>query len=185
MASTLRTPGAPAASTNPASLPSREPALGDVTSEPYSASGLGGPGAPGGGQRAGAGAYPATGAAKRRVLVVEDDEPTRRLLAITLRRNYDVIVAADGMEGLELAMTQPQPDLIVTDVMMPRLDGLQMVREIKRREPGRKVPVIFLTAKGGAADVAAGIGAGARHYLVKPVRLAALEDMVKSILKRS
>jgi DNA-binding response OmpR family regulator len=117
--------------------------------------------------------------------VVEDDEPTRRLLAITLRRNYDVAVASDGMEGLELALAPPQPDLIVTDVMMPRLDGLQMVREIKRRDPSRRVPVIFLTAKGGAADVAAGIGAGARHYLVKPVRLAALEEMVKSILRRS
>lgn len=145
----------------------------------------GAPGAPGGNQRTGSGTYPQAGAAKRRVLIVEDDEPTRRLLAITLRRNYDVLIAADGMEGLELAFTQPPPDLIVTDVMMPRLDGLQMVKEIKRRDPSRKVPVIFLTAKAGAADVAAGIGAGARHYLVKPVRLAALEDMVKSILRRS
>lgn len=148
----------------------------------------GGPGAPGGGPLSGSGGsgmFPAAGGARRRVLIVEDDEPTRRLLAITLRRNYDVLVAADGMEGLELAFSTPGPDLIVTDVMMPRLDGLGMVREIKRRDPSRKVPVIFLTAKGGAADVAAGIGAGARHYLVKPVKLSALEDMVKSILKRA
>ncbi len=119
------------------------------------------------------------------MLIVEDDEPTRRLLAITLRRTYDVLAAADGIEGLEMAFGPTPPDLIVTDVMMPRLDGLGMVREIKRRDPNRKVPVIFLTAKGNAADVAAGIGAGARHYLVKPVKLSALEDMVKSILKRS
>ncbi len=145
-----------------------------------------GSGAPSGGQRSGSsGMFPAAGGVRRRVLIVEDDEPTRRLLAITLRRNYDVLVAADGMEGLELAFGTPPPDLIVTDVMMPHLDGLGMVREIKRRDPSRKVPVIFLTAKGNAADVAAGIGAGARHYLVKPVKLSALEDMVKSILKRS
>lgn len=181
MSTSLPGPGGTAASTSSLPLPSGEP----VADEPRTASGLGGPGAPGGGQRPGSGSYPATGAAKRRVLVVEDDEPTRRLLAITLRRNYDVAVAADGMEGLELALSPPQPELIVTDVMMPRLDGLSMVREIKRRDPARKVPVIFLTAKGGAADVAAGIGAGARHYLVKPVRLAALEEMVKSILRRS
>lgn len=123
--------------------------------------------------------------AKRRVLIVEDDEPTRRLLAITLRRSYDVTVAADGQEGLEMAMAQPPPELIITDVMMPRLDGVTMVREIKRRDPSRKVPIIFLTAKGGAADVAAGIGAGARHYLVKPIKLSALEEMVKSLLRRS
>jgi DNA-binding response OmpR family regulator len=143
------------------------------------------PGAPGGGQRPGSGTYPAAGAARRRVLIVEDDEPTRRLLAITLRRTYDVVVAADGVEGLELAGTAPFPELVITDVMMPRLDGLSMVREIKKRDPSRKVPIIFLTAKGGAADVAAGISAGARHYLPKPVKLSVLEDMVKSILRRS
>ncbi|MEZ4299674.1 MAG: response regulator [Polyangiaceae bacterium] len=148
-------------------------------------SGLGGAGGPGDGQRTGSGAYPTSGVARRRILVVEDDEPTRRLLAITLRRSYDVTVAADGVEGLESASTPPFPDLIITDVMMPRLDGVMMVREIKRRDPSRKVPIIFLTAKGGAADVAAGIGVGARHYLVKPVRLQALEEMVKSILRRS
>ncbi len=163
------------------------PSVFGVQSDPsiQASSGPPGGGTPAGGQRPGSGMYPAAGAARRRVLIVEDDEPTRRLLAITLRRNYDVLAAADGMEGLELAFGTPPPDLIVTDVMMPRLDGLGMVREIKRRDPSRKVPVIFLTAKGNAADVAAGIGAGARHYLVKPVKLSALEDMVKSILKRS
>lgn len=143
-----------------------------------------GSGAPGGGSRTSSGSFPTSGVERRRVLIVEDDEPTRRLLAITLRRGYDVLAAADGVEGLELAASG-RPDLIITDVMMPRLDGITMVRELRRREPSRRIPIIFLTAKGGAADVAAGIGAGARHYLVKPVRLQALEDMVKSLLKRS
>jgi len=156
------------------------------TAAPLDAAGApGAPGAPPGQRPAGSGAYPTSGVAKRRVLIVEDDEPTRRLLAITLHRNYDVVVAADGREGLALASTAPYPDLVVTDVMMPHLDGLQMVREIKKIEALRKVPVIFLTAKSGAVDVAAGISAGARHYLVKPVKLSALEDMVKSILRRS
>lgn len=164
-----------------------QPAALPLTTDPtILTSGVpGGAGAPGGGQRPGSGMYPAAGAAMRRVLIVEDDEPTRRLLAITLRRAYDVTVAADGEEGLALALASPQPELIITDVMMPRRDGVSMVRELKRRDPSRKVPVIFLTAKGGAADVAAGIGAGARHYLVKPIKLATLEDMVKSLLRRS
>jgi DNA-binding response OmpR family regulator len=150
------------------------------------ASSAGGPGAPGNSHsQSSGGAFPAAGTAKRRVLIVEDDEPTRRLLAITLRRSYDVTAAADGMEGLEMASTAPLPDLIITDVMMPRLDGVSMVQELKRRDPSRKVPIIFLTAKGSAADVAVGIGAGARHYLVKPIKLAALEEMVKSLLRRS
>lgn len=162
-------------------LPSAAP-----SATPFQTSGApGAPGAPGGAQRPGSGSYPAVGGVRRRVLVVEDDEPTRRLLAITLRRTYDVVVAADGVEGLEIAGTAPFPELIITDCMMPRLDGVSMVREIKKLDPSRKVPVIFLTAKGGAADVAAGIGAGARHYLVKPVKLSSLEEMVKSILRRS
>src|SRR4051812_9886493 len=113
------------------------------TEAPLRASGApGAPGAPGGPRPTGSsGTYPAGGpppgaaepppaggAPRRRVLIVEDDEPTRRLLAITLRRNYDVVCAADGLEGLTLAAMAPFPDLILTDVMMPNLDGLQMVR---------------------------------------------------------
>src|SRR5262245_20719425 len=105
---------------------------------PRNSSGAGGPGspgAPGGGQRPGpGGVLPSSGPGRRRVLIVDDVEPTRRLLAITLRRSYDVLIAADGIDGLDLAFSDPPPDLIVTDVMMPRLDGVSMVRDIKRRD---------------------------------------------------
>src|SRR5262245_17359499 len=108
-----------------------QPSVLSLATEPsIRVSSTGGQRPPGSGQSHGSGTYPAAGVAKRRVLIVEDDEPTRRLLAITLRRTYDVVTAADGVEGLEMATLQPPPDLVITDVMMPRLDGLTMVQEI-------------------------------------------------------
>lgn len=172
----------PSARRMPASL--GRPATSAITHEPLRAAGTSdprAPGKPGGSGQSGEWASQS----KRRILIVEDDEPARRLLALTLRRNYEVLTAADGVEGLALASGTITPDLIITDVMMPRLDGVGMVRKIREIEVLRRVPIIFLTAKGGAADVAAGIGVGARHYLVKPVKLASLEDMVKSLLRRA
>ena len=118
-----------------------------------------------------------------KILIVDDEEPTRRALVRILgaNSNYSVTVASDGVEGLELAKLDP-PDLIVSDVTMPGLDGLKMVDAI-RDALGRKVPVIFLTAKGGARDVVAGIQAGARHYLVKPIDIVDLEYKVSRILR--
>lgn len=118
----------------------------------------------------------------RRILIVEDEEPAGRALAriLGINRNYEITLASDGIEGVRMAIQSP-PDLIITDISMPNLDGLGMVRAI-RHLLGRKVPVIVLTAKGRALDVVAGIQAGARHYLVKPVVLDDLEAKVKHVL---
>jgi DNA-binding response OmpR family regulator len=117
---------------------------------------------------------------RRRILIVEDDLASRNALAQILSVNHDVTVASDGIEGAEAAH-RIEPDLIVTDVTMPRLDGLTMVRYIRERQAW-KVPVIFLTALGSPADVIAGIAAGARNYLTKPIDVAELERRVARAL---
>ena len=113
---------------------------------------------------------------RRRILLVEDDVAAGDAMAQALSERYDVSVARDGVEGADMAATF-RPDLIVTDVTMPRLDGVSMVRRI-REQLGSKVPVIFLTALDSPKDVIAGIGAGARHYLSKPVDLNDLEKRI-------
>lgn len=108
---------------------------------------------------------------------MDDEEAARDALYQALCAEYDVVVAGDGVEGADLAAKLP-PDLIVSDVSMPRLDGIGMVRRI-RAELGRKVPVIFLTALDSPRAVIDGISAGARHYLTKPVNLSDLERRVR------
>jgi CheY-like chemotaxis protein len=117
---------------------------------------------------------------RKSILLVEDEIAAAEVLARVLSSRYDVTVARDGMEGISMA-GKSQPDLIITDVSMPRLDGVSMVRHI-RSHLARKVPVIFITASNTPADVIAGIRAGARHYLSKPVDLDDLERRVARAL---
>ncbi len=116
-----------------------------------------------------------------RILVIEDDTSTRNALASWLAYEYEVITAADGVEGLEVA-TQQKPDLILADVWMPNLDGVAMVKHLKSTDTLRRVPVIFLTGQTSTASVIAGIAAGARAYLYKPVDLDLLDRKIKSAL---
>jgi DNA-binding response OmpR family regulator len=113
---------------------------------------------------------------KKRILIVEDDEDSRDILAQFLGAQYDVVVARDGLEGLELAANYP-PDLIITDVTMPRLGGLAMIQHLRGRQ-GVKVPVFFVSGLGAPSDIIAGISAGARHYLTKPVDLNDLKKRI-------
>lgn len=105
------------------------------------------------------------------------------MLARVLGLRYDVTVAADGMKGLEMAMGIPGPDLILSDVQMPGLDGVTMVQRIKALDRGSRLPIIFLTAKSTPKDVIAGIRAGARSYLMKPVRIDELYERVQHSLE--
>ncbi len=117
---------------------------------------------------------------RRRILIVEDELASRNALAQILAVDYDVTVAGDGVEGAQQAL-RIEPDLILSDVTMPGLDGLAMVRQIRQRQ-GRKVPVIFITALGAPTDVIAGIAAGARNYLTKPINIDDLERRVARAL---
>lgn len=118
-----------------------------------------------------------------RLLIVEDERPMRMALQDALTADgYRVLTAEDGESGLRRAIEE-QPDLIVLDVMMPRLDGYALCAELRRL--GRPVPVLFLTAKGQIEDRVRGLDAGADDYLVKPFSTEELLARVRALLRRA
>ena len=119
---------------------------------------------------------------ERTVLVVDDDPVIVRLLEVNFEmEGFAVRTAADGLEGLESAKARP-PDVIVSDVMMPRMDGLQLVNELKADPATASIPVILLSAKAQADDVRAGIEAGADDYVTKPFEPLDLLDRVVKLI---
>lgn len=116
-----------------------------------------------------------------KILFVEDERDLSLIVCDTLRQQgYDVVAAFDGIEGLAKYKTEGA-DLIVADVMMPRLDGFAMAKEIRRLSAN--VPIIFLTAKSTIDDVEEGFGIGANDYLKKPFELRELLVRIKALLR--
>ncbi len=104
-----------------------------------------------------------------KVAVVIDDDPTvRTLVATTLSAMFAVYVADDAQRAMQILLEIPTPSLVVCDVAMPGVDGIQFVRGLRAIPKLAATPVIFLTAKAMPMDVVAGINAGARYYLTKP-----------------
>ncbi len=117
-----------------------------------------------------------------RILVVDDEPPIVDMLSYNLKRaNYEVITARDGEEALVKAR-QEQPDLIILDLMLPRLDGLEVCRALRRE---RDVPIIMLTARDSEVDRVVGLELGADDYVVKPFSVRELMARVKSVLRRA
>lgn len=120
--------------------------------------------------------------ASKRVLIVEDEAVLRRIVADAVERaGYSVAVASDGEEGLRLFLSE-QPHLVIADIMMPRLDGLEMVRSMRRA--GDVTQFLFLSARSGADDVVEGFRAGGHDYLRKPFALNELMARVEALLAR-
>jgi CheY-like chemotaxis protein len=117
------------------------------------------------------------------VLVVDDDATIRKMVSRALGADYAVYEAVDGLSALEILPRIPEPAVIVCDIMMPQIDGVTLVRELRKQPLLKGVPVIFLTAKSSPKDFVAGINAGARHYLTKPFSVKDLLDKVASIVK--
>jgi DNA-binding response OmpR family regulator len=117
------------------------------------------------------------------VLVVEDDEDLLRMMQRMLSPYVDVITATDGEQALKLITVGPVPELLVTDWMMPRKDGITLIRELKQDERTRAIPVVILTAKTAPRDVVLGINTGARHYVTKPFKPDDLINKVKKALR--
>lgn len=120
---------------------------------------------------------------KTRILIVED-EPA---MVAGLRDNfeyegYDVISAGDGVQGLERAIAD-HPDLVVLDVMMPRMSGLDVCKQLKARQPA--LPIIMLTARGQEIDKVVGLELGADDYVTKPFSIRELMARVKAVLRRA
>jgi DNA-binding response OmpR family regulator len=116
---------------------------------------------------------------RKRILVAEDDPSISSLLERVLRAEFDVTVVADGRLALE-TVENTQPDLLLLDVMMPGLDGLEVARRV-RKVPGlKRMPIVFLTAKDSPLDVIQGIQHGARHYITKPFKI---DDLLQKVRK--
>jgi len=118
-----------------------------------------------------------------RILIIEDETPMRTALADVLEgEGYRPLTAADGEVGLRKAVDE-KPDLILLDIMMPRLDGFAVCAELRRL--GNSVPVLMLTAKGQVEDRVNGLDVGADDYLVKPFSTEELLARVRALLRRS
>jgi CheY-like chemotaxis protein len=116
------------------------------------------------------------------VLVVEDDASIRSMIVRALGLTYTVFEAEDGFVALETLAQIPPPACVVSDWMMPRLDGLELAKRVRADKNLKWTPVVLLTAKNHPLDVVQGINAGARHYLAKPFKMKELLEKVASVL---
>ena len=117
---------------------------------------------------------------RRRILVAEDEENLRSLLKLSLGRAYDVETAEDGVAALVAFEANP-PDMIILDIMMPRMDGLQACEQIRRRS---EVPIVMLTALGSVDDVVRGFNLGADDYITKPFTFKELMVRIEAVFRR-
>ena len=118
----------------------------------------------------------------QKVLVVDDNPDLRLFIATNLADDYQVEMAQDGVEGLELARRWA-PDLIVSDIMMPRMDGYELTRQVRKDPSLSQVPVILATAKSGGEAVEEGLEVGANDYLAKPFEIRELKARVSAQLR--
>ncbi len=120
---------------------------------------------------------------KDRILLVEDDSTLSMIVSETLQRDgFEVMTAGDGEDGLR-KFTRHGADLIIADVMMPRMDGFEMGRRI--RQINRNVPLLFLTAKSEIEDIVEGFELGGNDYLKKPFKMLELIVRIKALLRRN
>ena len=118
-----------------------------------------------------------------RILVVDDESRMRKLVSdFLVRKDYQVIEAADGQEALDIFFEQKDISLVILDVMMPKIDGWEVLKEIREYS---KIPVIMLTAKGDERDELAGFDLGADEYISKPFSPKILVARVEALLRRS
>lgn len=116
------------------------------------------------------------------VLIVEDNQEVRRYVREYLERDCKVLEASDGVEGLESASAS-QPDLVITDIMMPRMDGIELCKRLKNDEKTSHIPVILLTARASTEDKVGGLETGADDYVIKPFEAKELQVRVHNLIE--
>ena len=122
--------------------------------------------------------------AKEKILVVDDEEDILELLRYNLlREGYNVSCAASGEEALRLAQSEI-PDLLVQDLMLPGIDGLEVTKILKNDSRTKDIPIVMLTAKGEEADIVTGLELGADDYITKPFSPRVLVARVRAVLRR-
>jgi DNA-binding response OmpR family regulator len=121
---------------------------------------------------------------RSKILVVDDETILQEAIAYNLEQaNYQVLTASDGISALELARSE-QPDLILLDLMLPSIDGLEVCRRLRREEATAQVPIIMLTAKADEIDKVVGLEVGADDYVTKPFGRRELLARVRALLRR-
>ena len=116
------------------------------------------------------------------ILVVDDDPVILQLLQVNFEmEGFTVITAADGRQGVDRTRSD-RPDIVVSDVMMPKMSGIELVAELKADPATRSIPILLLTAKAQQADIGAGMDAGADDYVTKPFEPLDLVDRVNRLL---
>ncbi|SHK24945.1 winged helix-turn-helix domain-containing protein [Desulforamulus aeronauticus] len=119
-----------------------------------------------------------------KILVIDDESNITELIKYTLEKdNHEVIVAFDGEEGLQLAQLEA-PDLIILDIMLPKLDGLEVCRRLRSQQPTTVVPILMVSARGETIDNILGLEMGADDYIAKPFSTRELAARVKANLRR-
>lgn len=122
---------------------------------------------------------------KKKILVVDDEPSILETIKFHLElSDYNVLSAGDGMEALKIARMEI-PDLILLDLMLPRMDGYKVCKMLKMDKRYKSIPVIMLTAKAGSVDEVEGYQSGADAYMKKPFDLEALSTLVENMLKRN
>ena len=123
--------------------------------------------------------------AKEKILVVDDEEDILELLRFNLsREGYQISCAASGEDALSLVRSEI-PDLIVLDLMLPGMDGLEVTRRLKNNLSTKDIPIVMLTAKGEEADIVTGLELGADDYITKPFSPRILVARVRAVLRRN
>jgi len=119
-------------------------------------------------------------AAAKKILLVEDSDTTRltNRIMISKRTGYTVIPVANGTEALKLARTE-RPDLVLMDIMMPGMDGLEVCRRMRKQEATEKIPIVLLTFRVGEESVSDGFASGCTAYLKKPVEMDELVETLR------
>ena len=122
---------------------------------------------------------------RTKVLLVDDEPDLLELLSYSLEReNVEVLVARDGVEGLQIARKE-RPDVIVLDIMMPNMDGIELCERLREDPKLRLTPILMLTARIGERDEIVGLDAGADDYLPKPISPKLFLSRVKAVLRRN
>lgn len=118
---------------------------------------------------------------KKKILIVEDDIALLNILKLTLKKSYNVLLATNGKEGVETASNE-LPDLILMDIRMPVMDGIEALGLLKKDEATASIPVIFLTGKVQFEDILSGFRMGADHYITKPFKSSELLESIQPFL---
>ncbi len=120
-----------------------------------------------------------------KIVVIEDETDILEVIAYNLKREgYDVITSTSGEDGLE-KIEKSKPNLVVLDLMLPEVDGIELCRKLKSDPLTQSIPVIMVTAKGEESDVVLGLGVGADDYVTKPFSPRELTARVKAVLRRA